>query len=112
MKFNLFKKKEKMTTVTNKNITEVLTGAECYTANLSELAAKLNKEIEFIENPETGEAQIKLDFKSGMELVQIIYDQVKETALECEGKELKIKLPGGIPGLIMSAALQAVGFKL
>lgn len=94
MKFNLFKKNQEMTTVTNKNITEVLTGAECYTANLSELAAKLNKEIEFIENPKTGEAQIKLDFKSGMELVQIIYDQVKETALECEGMKIS-SLQGG-----------------
>jgi len=56
--------------------------------------------------------RIKLDFKSGVELMQIVWDQVKETALECEGKEIEIELPGGVVGLIVGAALQAVGFKL
>jgi len=93
-------------------IQEVLQDTECYAANLAELAKKLDKEIEFEKNEETGEMNIKLDFKSGVDLLQIVWDQVKETAKECEGKDIKVKLPSGIAGLIAGAALQALGFKL
>jgi len=93
-------------------IQDVLTNTECYAANIAELAKKLDKEIEYEKDPDTGQEVIKLDFKSGVELLQIVWDQVKETAKECADKKIEVKLPGGIFGLIAGAALQALGFKL
>ena len=93
-------------------IQEVLQDTECYAANLAELAKKLDKEIKFKEDKETGESTIEMDFKTGVKLVQLVWDQVKETAKECENKDIKVQLPGGVFGLVMGAALQAIGFKL
>jgi hypothetical protein len=44
--------------------------------------------------------------------MQVLWNKFKETAAECEGKTIEVKLPDTWTGMIINAALAAIGFKL
>lgn len=90
-----------------KSLPEVLGKSECYLSNLAELSA----ELEEVMVTETGEA-IEFDLTGIVATVQVLWDKFKETAQECEGKAIEVKLPEGFVGMILSASLAAIGFKL
>lgn len=91
-----------------KSIKDVFGKVECYTSNISELAGEINDEITV--NEETN--KIEIDLNGVASLLQVFWNKVKETAQECEGKTIEVKLPAGLAGNIISAALGLVGFKL
>lgn len=87
---------------------DVLGKGECYLANFAELAADL-KEVAV----EQDGSVIKIEGpQEVVAIVQVLWDKFKETALECEGKTIEVKLPGSWTGMILAAALNAIGFKL
>ncbi len=93
--------------VTRRSFKDVLSGAECYLGNLEELAGELDEVL-----VEDEEGQIVLTFDGVKSVVQVVWDKVKETVLECQGKEIVVKLPEGLVGNLLAATLQLLGFKL
>lgn len=89
-----------------KKLADVLGSIECYTMNIAELANELD---EFVKDDGS---TVELDFQTTIRLIQTVWDKIKETANECEGKELKVTLPDGLPGLLLQALLAGVGLKL
>lgn len=79
----------------------------CYAVNVGELLNEVDGQFFDDEGK-----FIELDFDETVKLLQIVWDKVKETAQECEGKEITVKLPQGVIGGIIAAALSVVGFKL
>lgn len=90
-----------------RGLKDALEDASCYLGNLEELTTEANEVL-----VEDTEGKIVLDFKGGVSLLQIVWDKIKETVSECAGKEIEVKLPDGIAGSLIAAALQLVGFKL
>lgn len=87
---------------------DVIGKSECYLSNLSELAGEL-KEVAV----ELDGSIIKIDsYQDVVIILQVLWDKFKETAKECEGKDIEVKLPSGLTGVILQAAMAAVGFKL
>lgn len=85
----------------------IFTDVACYTQNIAELANEMddqfiNEDNDFVE----------IDVMTVFQILQTVWDQVKETALECEGKEIKVKLPDNWIGMVLRAALSAVGLSL
>lgn len=80
---------------------------ECYGSNLAELANTIDDQ--FV--TEEGDI-VKMDVTTVFALIQVLWDKLKETALECEGKEIKVELPNNWVGMALNAALAALGFKL
>jgi hypothetical protein len=74
----------------------------CYSMNIAELASEVNV---FMDGN-----KVKFTWREYIKLAQIIWDKIKETSLECSGKEIEVKLPAKL-GLI-SAAFALIGFKL
>lgn len=94
--------------ITVTSLDEALRKIGCYIQNSEELLEQFR--AKFID-PETGQI-VKIDFATGVKLAQEFWDKFKEIAKECEGKEISVQLPGGILGLILGAALAAIGFRL
>jgi hypothetical protein len=80
---------------------------ECYGSNLAELANTIDDQ--FV--TEEGDI-VKMDVMTVFALIQVLWDKIKETALECEGKEIRVDLPSNWVGMVLNAALAAVGLKL
>ena len=93
--------------VEKKSIKDVFGKVECYTSNIAELAGEIEDNL--VE--ESGE-KVVLDFSGWIQLFQIFWDKIKETALECEGKKVSVKLPPGVIGQIIGAAISFVGLRL
>jgi hypothetical protein len=93
--------------VEKRDIKDVLGGIECYTTNLAELIGEVEQEVEV-----TPDGKIVVDFQGVIDILQIVWNKIKETALECEDKQIEVKLPSGIVGNIIALALGAIGFKL
>ena len=91
-----------------KDLRPIFKKVECYTANVAELA----DEVEDMLFEENTEGVVVLDFTGVKNLLQILWNKIKETAFECEGKRIEVRLPEGLVGTIIAAALAAVGFKL
>lgn len=89
------------------SIKDSLASASCYTGNLSELADEVSDVL-----VEDVDGKIILDFDGGVQLLQVVWDKVKETALECADKKIEVKLPDGLLGSLVAAALSLVGFRL
>lgn len=90
-----------------KSIKDVLKDASCYTGNIAELTEEVADVM-----VEDQDGKVILDFKGGVALVQVLWDKFKETALECAGKEIQIKLPETLAGQLIGAALGLIGFRL
>lgn len=95
------------TTIEKQSLKDALGDVQCYTQNLAELVGEVDKEVEV--GPD---GKIILEFDGVVSLLQIVWDKVKETALECEGKTIRVKLPDGIVGNLIGLALGAIGFRL
>lgn len=93
---------------TKKSLGDVLGKAECYLANFSELAGDLNAVL--VE--EDGTLLTIDDYKDVVAILQVLWDKFKETALECEGKTIEVKLGNDLVSSITKAALSVAGFNL
>lgn len=80
---------------------------QCYIGNTQELLQDLEGEV----FNDTGEV-IEVDIQQGGKLLQILWDQFKETVLECEGKRVVVKYPAGWQGQLLRFAATFVGFNL
>lgn len=89
------------------SIKDILADAGCYLGNLAEMFDETSDVM--VEN---AEGKVVLDFDGFRDVLQIVWNKFKETLSECAGKEIEVKLPGGYVGIILNAALAAVGFKL
>lgn len=93
--------------VVNRSIKDVLGDASCYIGNFAELTEDLSEVM-----VEDEQGKVILDFEGAVNVIQVTWDSVKETALECAGKEIEVRLPDGPLGIIIAAGLAALGFKL
>ena len=89
-----------------KQLEDKLKSAECNIGNITELSETVRQE--FI-NPDGG--LVKADFKTVIKFLQIFWDKVKETALECNSVKIEVKFKGFWNGFVKSA-LSLVGLKL
>lgn len=97
-----------MSEASKSNLGSVLGDAGCYLSNLAELAEEL-KDVA-VEDDGT---VIKIDEPQDVvKILQVLWDKFKETAKECEGKEITVSLPGTLVGGAVSAILAFLGFKL
>ena len=90
-----------------KSIKDSLGTAACYIGNLSELADEVSDVL-----VEDDGGKIVLDFTGAIRLLQAVWDKLKETASECADREIEVKLPAGLVGQLIAAALTLVGFRL
>ncbi len=93
--------------VSTRSAGDTLGKAECYTTNVAELLGQIGDE--FVD--EEGNI-VKFEFSTYVALINALWAKVKETASECEGKEIEVTLPSNVIGTILAAALAAVGIKL
>lgn len=80
---------------------------QCYIGNTQELLQDLEGEV----FTDTGNV-IEVDIQKGGTLLQILWDQFKETVLECEGKRVVVKYPAGWQGQLLRFAASFIGFNL
>ena len=93
--------------IEKKSIADVLADANCYIGNLNELLADLGDVL-----VEDEDGVVRVDFADAVKLIQVVWDAVKETSLECADKEIVVKLPEGLPGQLVAALLAIIGIKL
>lgn len=86
---------------------DVLGKSECYFGNIAELAGELDEVI--VQQPD---GKIILNLEGSVAVINTVWAKIKETVKECEGKDLEVNLPDGLVGMIVGAALSAVGIKL
>tara|TARA_R100001086_G_C11700561_1_gene221245 strand:- start:230 stop:523 length:294 start_codon:yes stop_codon:yes gene_type:complete len=97
-----------MADVNAKSLNDVLGGAECYLGNLSELAGELSDVIV----SEEGDL-IKIEnYQQVVKIIQVLWDKFKETAQECEGKTIEVKLGNDLVAMITKTTLSVLGFNL
>jgi len=90
------------------NLGSVLGDAGCYLSNLAELATELSDVA-----VEDDGSVIKIDEPQDViKILQVLWNKFKETAQECEGKEITVSLPSTLVGGAVSAVLGFLGFKL
>lgn len=82
--------------------------AVCYQQNVLELLKQF--EATYID-PVSGKFKVS-DFNEGMAALQMLYDKIKETALECHGEEVALKLGDSATETILKLVLGAINFKL
>ena len=82
--------------------------AICYENNVLELlrAFKINHV-----DVTTGKLKVA-SFEDGVELIQDLWNKIKETALECENKEIKLDLGDSTVAGVLKIALGFIGFEL
>ena len=90
-----------------KTIKDTFGKVGCYSANIAELASEINDELVVDEG-----GKIKISFFGWIKLIQVFWNKIKETAVECEGKEVEVNLPDGIIGNVVNTLLGAIGLKL
>lgn len=81
--------------------------AQCYLGNIQELLNDLEGEV-FTAKGDV----VEFDLKKGGKLLQILWDQGRESLLECEGKQMVVKYPDGIAGSVLELAFSFIGFNL
>lgn len=69
---------------------DALGDAACYAANAAELLAKLNATLPVSPDGK----RIRLDFKTAAALLQAFWDQFKDAARDCAGKEIEVPNTG------------------
>lgn len=78
---------------------------ECLAVNVGQVAKDLKEEVEV-----DGE-YIKLTWKTGIALIQLLWNAVKKTVFDCFGKQIKVEI-GGWLGDLVRFALTFLGLKL
>ena len=86
----------------------ILRDVECYSANLAEFAKELREKL--IDPNTDGFKPVNIEF--AVATIQTSYNKLQETLLECEGKDLDIKLPDGAAGAIIKLLLEVLGITL
>jgi hypothetical protein len=81
---------------------------ECYSTNVGEMASELRK---VLINPQTDEFN-DIPLSTATKGVQAAYNQLRETILECEGKEFVIPLPSGTAGVVLNLLLISLGIDI
>ena len=81
---------------------------ECLSGNLAELLQQFR--LQHID-PNTGRLAVG-SFEEGVDVVQLLWDKVKETAGECYGAEIHVDFGDSIPARILEFLLLTLGFKL
>ena len=83
--------------------------AKCLIGNVDELAAELSPYVRDLD----GDGKIDpITYTGVLAIIQITWDKFKENMLECYGKEIVVKLPGGFTGSLIQGALAILGLKL
>ena len=97
------------------NLKDALTGTDargvagdvqCYATNVAELASKI--ETGFTD----GGKFVKLDLKTAVQLLQIVWDAFKKSARDCAGKDIVVKPPTGVLGSLVAFVMSWLGFRL
>lgn len=104
--------KEKLQDVLNLNpgtraVGDDLKKTGCYADNVGELLTKVGTDFVDVDGD-----LVTFDFATVIRFINATWSKVKETALECEGKTIQVKLPDGVIGSILAATLQIIGIKL
>lgn len=89
----------------------VLLDIECYSSNISELARDLRVKLT---DPVTGQFK-EVSFEFVRDTINEVVQQFKETALECEGKDINIRAELnklGLAGSLIVTVLTAAGIEL
>ena len=80
--------------------------AACYTQNLAEALAKIAATL-----PVTGDGKtVRIDFKTVVALLQVVWDQFKAAALNCAGKKIEVPVTG-IVWQIARTLFSVIGFR-
>lgn len=89
------------------SIKDILAQGGCYLGNVAEMFDETSDVM-----VEDADGKVILGFEGARDVIQIVWNKFKETLSECAGKEIEVKLPSGYVGIILNAALAAIGFKL
>lgn len=83
---------------------------QCIIGNVDEYA----EEIDRLLPDADGDGKIdKIPFFGGINvLMQVTWDKIKETRLECYGKATEVEYPEGWKGAVLEFALKTVGIRL
>jgi hypothetical protein len=93
----------------DKTLEQQLKDISCYAENVVEA---LNEFRAAFIDPETG-GLVDIKFTVAIELIQQIWNKVKETSEECTGNTIDIQLQGDSPLIfVLNAVLAGIGFKL
>lgn len=90
-----------------KSIKDVIQNSSCYIINAGEMLSETSDVM-----VEDEDGKVVLDVKSAVKIAQTLWDGFKETAEECAGQKIEVRLPEGYLGMVISAALAALGIKL
>lgn len=63
--------------------------AACYATNAAQLLTKISATL-----PVTPDGKIRIDFKTAILLLQAMWDQFKDAARDCAGKEIEVPNTG------------------
>lgn len=88
---------------------ETLDKLACYNANVTEFLADFNEQY-----VDANTGQLKpLKFDVIRDALQDLWNKIKETSLECEGKEINIQITGEGPAVfLLQAIIAGLGFEL
>lgn len=89
------------------NVKNTLDDVQCYVGNTQELLQDLEGEV--FEDDGT---VIKFNIEKGGVLAQVLWNQLRETILECEGKQLVVQYPEGFAGAALQLIFQLANFRL
>ena len=81
---------------------------ECYSTNTAEMSKELRT---VLIDPATDDFK-NIPLPTGTKAIQVAYNQLRETILECEGNEFVIPLPDGPAGVVLNLLLTALGIDL
>jgi hypothetical protein len=96
-------------TMATNNVGKVLDDLICYDENVLELLKEFR--TKFVD-PTTGE-MVKISFAEALELIQVLWNKIKETSQECTGKPIQVEIGGeGIAPFILKTLLKALGLEL
>lgn len=78
-----------MSKIQEVNTQAALGDAACYAANAAELLAKVAATV-----PVTPDGKIRIDFKTAVAVLQLFWDQFKQSARDCAKKEIEVPNQG------------------
>lgn len=78
----------------------------CYAFNAAELLSKLEATLPVTEDGK----KIRIDFKTVIALLQVMWDQFKKAAKNCAGKEIEVP-SSGVAWTIARTLFSLIGFR-
>jgi hypothetical protein len=96
--------------MTNKKATpgKIFKKLECYSTNTAEMSKELRT---VLIDPATDDFK-NIPLTTATKAIQVAYNQLRETILECEGNEFVVPLPEGPAGVVLNLLLTALGIDL